>query len=266
MGEPEATDTSDGGRLGRLWRALWADDWSRTLVVMAIVGAILAAAGGFGTGEIPFLARLLYWLTLVFVGAILGRFGGRKVIPRPWWETRWVLVVVLMTLLIGLPMTLLATIGNDWIKRRQLGLWHVWDVLPATLVTTAALVVLGFVVQYRAAMQTHEAPAGAPPPRFWSRLPAKLAGAKLWAVEAEDHYLRLYTSKGEDLILMRLADALVELEGIEGARTHRSWWVARDALLRAERAEGRATLSLVGGLKVPVSRAYVKPLREAGWF
>ena len=264
--EPGAMETPDGGRLGRVWRAIWADDWSRTLVVMALVGTILAAAGGFGTGEIPFAERLVYWLTLILVGALLGRFGGRKIIPRPWWETRRVIVIALMTLMIGLPMTLVATFGNDWIKRRQLGLWHVWDVLPSTLATTATLVVLGFVIQHRAGVQTHEALEGAPAPRFWSRLPAKLAGADLWAVEAEDHYLRLHTSKGDDLILMRLADALVELEGIEGARTHRSWWVARDAVLSVERAEGRATLSLAGGLKAPVSRAYVKPLREAGWF
>jgi DNA-binding LytR/AlgR family response regulator len=85
-------------------------------------------------------------------------------------------------------------------------------------------------------------------------------------VEAQDHYLRLHTSKGQDLILMRLSDAIAELDGIEGARTHRSWWVARGAVVSAERAEGRATLTLTDGAQAPVSRSYVKPLREAGWF
>ena len=109
-------------------------------------------------------------------------------------------------------------------------------------------------VQARTVTATHTAPAGAPPARFLARLPAKLAGASLWAVEAEDHYLRLHTSKGQDLILLRLADALGELEGIEGARTHRSWWVARDAVAAVERAEGRTTLTLPDGAKAPVSR------------
>jgi DNA-binding LytR/AlgR family response regulator len=85
-------------------------------------------------------------------------------------------------------------------------------------------------------------------------------------VEAEDHYLRLHTSKGQDLILMRLADALAELDGLQGARTHRSWWVARAAVRQVERADGRATLTLEGGLQVPVSRVHIKILREAGWF
>jgi DNA-binding LytR/AlgR family response regulator len=78
--------------------------------------------------------------------------------------------------------------------------------------------------------------AGPQPPKFLERLPLKLRGAEVWAVEAEDHYLRLHTSKGQDLILMRLADAVAELEGIEGAQVHRSWWVARDAITDASAA------------------------------
>jgi DNA-binding LytR/AlgR family response regulator len=109
---------------------------------------------------------------------------------------------------------------------------------------------------------THAAPA---PPKFLERLPLKLRGAEVWAVEAEDHYLRLHTSKGQDLILMRLADAVAELEGIEGAQVHRSWWVARDAITDARRGDGRATLTLRDGAEVPVSRTYAGTLRERGW-
>jgi DNA-binding LytR/AlgR family response regulator len=84
-------------------------------------------------------------------------------------------------------------------------------------------------------------------------------------VEAEDHYLRLHTSKGQDLILMRLADAVAELDGIEGAQVHRSWWVAREAITDAKRGDGRATLTLRDGAEVPVSRTYAGMLRERGW-
>jgi hypothetical protein len=231
-----------------------------------LVGAVLGLSGAFRTGGFPLVVRLPYWLILVVGGAFLGRFGARAIVPRPWWETRPVVAVAAMTLLIGLPMTLAATLGSEWIRTGRPGLSNIWDVLPSTLATTGMLTVLAFLVQTRAGGETHEAPQGAPPPRFLARLPAKLIGADLWAVEAQDHYLRLHTSRGDDLILMRLADAIVELEGIEGARTHRSWWVARHAVTDADRAEGRAMLTLPSGLKVPVSRAYVKPLREAGWF
>jgi DNA-binding LytR/AlgR family response regulator len=102
--------------------------------------------------------------------------------------------------------------------------------------------------------------------RLYDRLPLKLRGAELWAVEAEDHYLRLHTSKGSDLILLRLADAMAELDGIEGAQTHRSWWVARSAVEGGRRTDGRATLLLKGGIEAPVSRTYARALRAANWF
>src|SRR5690606_23711142 len=113
---------------------------------------------------------------------------------------------------------------------------------------------------------THAPPPGAAAARFLDRLPAKLRRARLVAVQSEDHYLRLHTDRGSDLILMRLADALGELEGLEGAQTHRSWWVARDAVASVVRGDGRAVLTLEGGLVVPVSRRYAKALRDAGWW
>jgi DNA-binding LytR/AlgR family response regulator len=33
-----------------------------------------------------------------------------------------------------------------------------------------------------------------------------------------------------------------------------------------KRGDGRATLSLPGGIRVPVSRRYARLLREAGWY
>lgn len=64
---------------------------------------------------------------------------------------------------------------------------------------------------------------------------------------------------------MRLSDAVAELEGIEGAQVHRSWWVARGAIAEARRGDGRATLTLKDGSEVPVSRTYARRLREHGW-
>jgi DNA-binding LytR/AlgR family response regulator len=139
-------------------------------------------------------------------------------------------------------------------------------VTPSPVATTAALCALSFLVRRRDPVETHAAAADAPAPKFLDRLPSKLTGGALWAVEAEDHYLRLHTSLGSDLILMRLGDAIAELEGIEGARTHRSWWVARDAVRRVERDDGRVILHLPDGVAAPVSRAYAKLLRAAGWF
>jgi DNA-binding LytR/AlgR family response regulator len=137
---------------------------------------------------------------------------------------------------------------------------------PQVLLVSIAFVALQMFVRAR---------AGAPPaipsadpgrPRLIDRLPRRLRGAELHAIEAEDHYLRLHTEKGSALVLMRLGDAMAELGGIEGARTHRSWWVARDSVLEAVRGKGRAVLHLKNGLRAPVSRTYAPALRAARWF
>lgn len=134
------------------------------------------------------------------------------------------------------------------------------DLLVSVIFVSAGMITINVLVAMRGQTQ-----AGTEPPKFLERLPLKLRGGEVWAVEAEDHYLRLHTSKGQDLILMRLSDAIAELQGIEGAQVHRSWWVARDAIAGAVRGDGRATLTLKDGAEVPVSRAYARQLRERKW-
>ena len=86
------------------------------------------------------------------------------------------------------------------------------------------------------------------------------------ALEAEDHYVRVHTPSGSELVLLRLADAAREMGNTPGARTHRSWWVARSAVKTVNRASGKTSLTLLNDIEVPVSRGYLAELREAGWF
>ena len=62
-----------------------------------------------------------------------------------------------------------------------------------------------------------------------------------------------------------MADAIAELDGIEGAQVHRSWWVAKDAVAEIKRADRRVTLVLKDGAEAPVSRPNISALRESGW-
>ena len=101
---------------------------------------------------------------------------------------------------------------------------------------------------------------------FEKRIPAEVSGGTLYAINAEDHYLRIRTSRGNALILMRLSDALAELNSMDGLRTHRSWWVARDGVEKIERTNGKIILHLRDGTSAPVSRTYAPEIRKAGWF
>ncbi|QHL90763.1 hypothetical protein GVO57_07865 [Sphingomonas changnyeongensis] len=114
------------------------------------------------------------------------------------------------------------------------------------------------------------APAAAPPatapaprPDFVDRLPEAVRGMVL-ALEAEDHYLRVYTDRGTARIFLRMRDALGELPADSGTAVHRSWWVAHIAMATLERDGRNHNLRLINGLIVPVSRDRVADLRERG--
>ncbi|OJU12521.1 MAG: hypothetical protein BGN86_12825 [Caulobacterales bacterium 68-7] len=237
----------------------------RGLVIAAVAGAFLALTGAFGSGAAPLVARLVYWIGICLLGAVFGGLLAFLIRRRAVLEDRPWMWAAIMTLWLSVPFTVVVfaitvlAFGGDVSLTRLLGFY------PSVVLVTAAITGLNFLT-YRRAVEPVIVEADAAPPPFLDRLPAKLRGGELWAVEAEDHYLRLHTSKGQDLILMRLSDAVAELKGIEGAQTHRSWWVARAAIVDVKRGDGRATLTLKDGSEVPVSRAYSRTLRAAGWF
>jgi DNA-binding LytR/AlgR family response regulator len=228
-------------------------------------GLFLTLLTPFGTDHVPFVRGLAYWTGLMAAGTVLAYVISRYAVNmdlfvrHPWVWTG------LVSCVLTVPMTAIVWAASGIAFRGRLVPAMLLGYAPPVLIVTLAMVALTVLLQ-RTPAQTHAAAPGAPAPAFLERLPAKLRGGDLYAVEAEDHYLRLHTSRGQDLILMRLADALGELEGMEGAQVHRSWWVARAAVVDAERGAGRASLTLKSGAVAPVSRTYAKALREAGWY
>jgi hypothetical protein len=238
--------------------------WSLVLRVLAVGAAVATFLSLFGPFDVPLresVVRTVQYFAYSWIGSMLGLAGARLAWRVGLWPRGAVVVGLATGVFMFLPMTLVVWVGHRLAEGRapptRILPEILWDVL---LVCVGACVLAMFVTWRRS--RGAVAPA---PPKFLERLPLKLRGAEVWAVEAEDHYLRLHTSKGQDLILMRLSDAVAELEGIEGAQVHRSWWVARDSIAQAQRGDGRATLTLKDGSEVPVSRTYARVLRERKW-
>lgn len=241
--------------------------FGRGLFVASAAGTVLALTGAFDNGGVPLGLRLAYWIPLMIAGGLWGHAASRLLDrfivldERPW------LTVALLTLIITGPVVVMVWGVTGLIFHgRPYPLTALPYFIGPALIVTATLSAVNVFLERARPVQTHAAPAGAPVARFPDRLPPRLRGAEIRAVQAEDHYLRVHTDRGSDLILMRLSDALGELEGLEGAQTHRSWWVARTAVREVVRGDGRATLGLDGGLSAPVSRRYARALREAGWY
>ena len=143
------------------------------------------------------------------------------------------------------------------------------DALPTVYVSVAVLMlVIGVAVvtvrDHRASLAAQpEAPQAGRPVRFLGRLPPRL-GRDLVYLRMADHYVEVFTTSGSTLLLMRFSDALRELDGADGLRVHRSYWVARTHVSGAARRNGRLILKLSGGHEAPVSRTYLAAVRAAG--
>ena len=235
-----------------------------TAGVAAAVGAFLAFVGAFGLSAFPLAWRLAYLVPVAILTGMIGLCGfmvTRRLAPG---ANRWV-QAGLGGLLVFIPAGVVVWLTAGLMPGQALSLSELPGYLGTSLVVSVSMSVLSVAVMppSRDPAPAQETPAT--PSRFLERLPVRLRGAEIWAVEAEDHYLRVHTSAGQDLILLRMADAVAELEGQAGMQVHRSWWVARAGIADARRADGRATLTLKDGAEAPVSRTYAAELRRRGW-
>jgi LytTr DNA-binding domain len=243
--------------------------------VVATIGAIfMTISEAMGTGMVPFWTRLLYWLIVMETGAVIG--VGVTTGVQSWGrlQRQPIVEVLAIAVLIALPLTL-GVIGAGMIlldmERPDIGDMFRNFLLVAfvSAIITGITYAIGSRRKAMIAVAVADpvaSPASIIDNRFRTRLPLHLQDSGILALVSEDHYLRVYTDSGSALILMRLSDAIAELGGETGAQTHRSWWVARDAVAKAVRADGKAVLILVDGTEVPVSRTYYRMLSAQGWF
>ena len=113
--------------------------------------------------------------------------------------------------------------------------------------------------------------AGQPAPpaeiraRLYDRLPAGTT-ADVVRLTVNDHYVAVYLDDGTDhRLLMRLADAVAEMDGVPGFCTHRSHWVSQRHISRRTREDSRDYLLMTGDVRVPISKTYLKNVVAAGF-
>ena len=269
----------------------------RGLVIGTIAAAVLAIIGALGTDEAPLMLRLGYWLAVVLPGSVLGIFihtgiaawGGLA-------DRRW-LEMTLVAIIVAIPHTFIVIVAS--MLMFGIGVLSIGTVFGFGAVVLMFSVILT-AINYMSSAPDMPAPASIPasipatvpatepalapapsvdgqpaplkiasaalPTGLAERLPPRLGGGRLIALEAEDHYLRIHTDLGSDIILMRMVDAVALLSTVPGARVHRSWWVARGAVEGSSSIDGRSTLRLATGLAVPVSRSMRPGLAAQGWF
>lgn len=238
-----------------------------TIGIILAVGTLMSILGPYNSHALGVPGVWFYWTGLMAVGWISGRMF-TALLDRIYPDLQPLLGGLVLATLVTLPVSssvivIQAVMGPPFrLSQIPMVFFMVW------VVSAAVTLVSVFMERAR-----NEAAAAAGEPDgsgigrgLAEKLPPRLRSSPVLALQAEDHYLRVHTEAGDALILMRLGDAIAAVEGLDGARTHRSWWVARRAVRDVARAGGRATLTLTNDVEAPVSRTYSPKLREAGWY
>jgi hypothetical protein len=238
-----------------------ANDIVRFCAIVIGLGLIFAWLGVYNTGRLPFYQSVIFWTSTMAVGA------GTSVVLAPFvWGPRFEGVAApfkigIAAAIISVPVTLTLMIFfsySTWTVSQTLQQYS-YVLVISLIVTTGA-----YVRDVMTTKNPDPATVTNPVQAFLERLPVKFRTADLHAISSEDHYLRVHTSLGEELILMRLADAVRELSAADGLQVHRSWWVARAGITDEKRVDGRSLLILPSGTEVPVSRSYRAKAKDAG--
>lgn len=220
-------------------------------------GLILTLLAPYGTHSFSLPARALYWIGLCFAGGggaaiaeylALSHFGWTKIWKRVGLQSIFATLAVLIFLL-GKPIIDGIPVGFSGAAVLSFYVWLI------------AILIAGVGGLLSAQKQAPDHGAEQKRPAIIERLPANLRSAEIYALAAEDHYVRIITSRGDALILMRLSDAIREAAPLPGLAPHRSWWVAEAGV---KSVKGKQ-ITLQSDQIVPISRSGAKTVKEAGW-
>ena len=246
------------------------------LFLMVLAGIVLALIGPFGSYELPLTQRLVLWPLMLLSGYPV--FRGLGVVSRWLGEVTHIppVVAVPLALAVGaLPVTLVVALL--WFRvpagalLRTPGLAPLYlQVLIVGLIVHVAMHLLFRPAVRHGADLPAAAPVAIPPdaassPEPAMPLPLPPGFGAIHALKGEDHYVRVIGDGREELILMRMRDAIERLDNADGLRVHRSWWVARAAVATVRRDGRAAIITLTGGHEAPVARDMMPTLRAAGW-
>ncbi|MGA9659561.1 MAG: LytTR family DNA-binding domain-containing protein [Asticcacaulis sp.] len=261
---PRATGAS---RITDLIKVFIGPYWLRTYGIALGMALLLTFTAANGTDGMPFLMRCAYWLVVMALGTSVAQMTGRildRFASLNLWQTLATMIIIVTPIICVMVWLVTAAFDSDHMLILGRMRYLIGPVLVITIAMSALHVLIsGTPAQSHAFATDNKTEPGAV---FRARLPFKYQHADIYALEAEDHYLRVHTSAGDTLILLRLYDAIGELNGIEGSQIHRSWWVAKSAVLHTPRHNGRIALKLKNNLSAPVSRSYAKALKQDGWF
>lgn len=244
-----------------------------------IAALFLTILSPFGTdADLTVPMRFLYWFSVIFGGTAIAltissafrRYAKAKT------GLSLVLVRSIQVMAASVPITLLVAIMEKWL-REPMSWAHLPQLFVYVATITAVITAASWIVQQHRALRDQlendqayiksQSLSNEPHAitRFHLRLDPLFKYTEILVLKAEDHYLRVSTSKGTQLIRCNLSEAIDELGALDGQRVHRSFWVARSAILAIRRHGNAYRLIMKDGKTAPLSRRRYSELSKCDW-
>ncbi|MEL6958610.1 MAG: LytTR family DNA-binding domain-containing protein [Pseudomonadota bacterium] len=223
-----------------------------------VTTVIVSFAGPFGTYSTqPYLWRLAYWGSLIASAIVLAV----------------ALRVVLRSILLGksafvedaaMSSSLALIFGTGvYALNMRLAADQAEQVLDLSMTILVTLGIAVTTVALRRWLETTVQPEQARD-RLLDRINAP-SGARLAKVSSDNHHIRITTVDGlEYRILMRLRDAVAQIDVEPGICVHRSHWVALAQINAVQQEGSKEVVTLFSGRQVPIGPKYRANLVESG--
>jgi len=250
------------------------------ILIMAVIGLVLGLLGPFGSYEMPTALRLVYWIGFILIGYAIFRPIIRvadwlhEMTPVP-----FAAAIAMAVAVAALPLTFLIGFAINGMTLDGVMMRSGFALLYAQCAGVGIAIFLLMRMVFPVSGQSEpfvevtetvradiatDGPASPSRSKLHDRLPVGFPD-EIIALGVEDHYVRVHSAQRSEMLLMRLRDAITELDGIEAMQVHRSWWVAGSAIKQTKKQGRNLRIVLNNGLEVPVSRAYVAALKKSGW-
>ena len=239
----------------------------RNLLACVALALVFAFLGIYDSDNMALPSRIVFWTVIMCMGGLMVAVAEPLVFGRLLRGAHPVLQLGVISVILSVPITIILGGLNTGFQFNFSAVNWVLQFLNVMVISVIVVCGRYLVSQFINRVSHSGLPkerAQNPIDNFLKRQPLKFHNAELYGLSSEGHYLRMHTDKGSTLILMRISDAVRELEQADGLQVHRSWWVARNGIKDSTRKNGQRFLILKDGTTAPVSRSFLPKLKEAG--
>ena len=243
--------------------------------LLVLMGAILVLTiiGPFGTyDDLSLVNRFVYWaLVINGVGMFMATLIPALLARAQFATFHPIIIVIIGTAFAAIPGALIVHVVEEILRPQYSGLNHIYSIWLQVWVIGAVICSVEFIQWRHTAadpdIESDQSEYSSSPaktninPIFLRRIPSQL-GTDLISLSMKDHYVEVVTTKGKELVLLRLSDAVNELGIDSGIQIHRSHWVSKNHVEKVTKNNGRVSLKLSDGRKLPVSLTYIDQVTQ----